>query len=129
MKKSILLIDDDEDELKIFTEALNDLNGQFECVLVQSAEAADALLKNFTPDYIFLDLNLPRIDGLACLAKIRQQVPIKHTPVFIYSNCITHDTHKEASVLGAAGCIQKPDSINSLGALLQKLLSPIATSR
>jgi CheY-like chemotaxis protein len=122
MKKCILLIDDDEDELKIFTEALHDLNDQFHCVLVQNAEAALHLLSNFIPDYIFLDFNMPRTDGLKCLASMGQKICLEKTPVFLYSNCITDQTQKKALELGAAGCIQKPDTIEALCLVLQKNL-------
>ena len=61
MEKCILLIDDDEDELKIFTEALHDIGGQFHCVLVQSSEAALHLLGSFVPDFIFIDLKKGRL--------------------------------------------------------------------
>jgi CheY-like chemotaxis protein len=66
MDRCILLIDDDPDELDIFSEALAEIEKSIVCIQARSARASMNLLKSLLPDYIFLDINMPEINGLKC---------------------------------------------------------------
>ena len=59
--KYILLIDDDADELEMFTDALNklDLPVSFFCEQVGTIDDALVFLNKIRPDFIFLDFNMP----------------------------------------------------------------------
>lgn len=61
MKKKILLIDDDRVFLKYFTRQLEDAGHEVQTV--EDGVSALEMLTDFTPDVIFLDLILPKIDG------------------------------------------------------------------
>ncbi len=64
MKKHILLIDDDVDELKIFNDALEELPGNFKCTYASNAYQAMDMLKFIHPHFIFIDYNLPAMNGI-----------------------------------------------------------------
>ena len=66
-QKIILLVDDDEDEHEIFLSALKNTGKEFHFVGADSCEKALTILKRLDPDYIFIDLNMPRTDGMICL--------------------------------------------------------------
>ncbi len=67
--KQILLVDDDEDELDIFKEALKNVSIPFNCLYAQNTETAIQILSDVVPDYMFVDFNMPRINGLQFMAR------------------------------------------------------------
>jgi CheY-like chemotaxis protein len=71
----VLLIDDDRDDFEIFSEALRKFDPEVKCEHSIDGEAAIGLLNSMTylPDYIFLDINMPRMDGKECLSKIKKR--------------------------------------------------------
>jgi DNA-binding response OmpR family regulator len=123
MLKHILLIDDDRDELEILNNALETAGIDSVCVWAPGAEQALQMLHNTTPDIIFLDLNMPRINGLACLQEIRKIKELINIPVILYSTSINDETRKRASETGASWCIQKKMSVMALAEDLSIILS------
>jgi CheY-like chemotaxis protein len=116
-QRTCLLIDDDLDDQEIFTLALQHVNKHFICISMASAH--DALihlntLENALPDYIFLDLNMPRMNGKEFLREIKTLDHIKGIPVIIYSTSSLANDIKESRELGAADFITKPFSMIEL---------------
>lgn len=86
--KTVFLIDDDDDDREIFEEALNSL--EFDVAYQEAADGLEALEKlknpNFKkPDIIFLDLNMPKMDGRQFLLEIKKCEEFRHIPIIIYS--------------------------------------------
>jgi CheY-like chemotaxis protein len=128
----ILLIDDDKDELSIFLDALTEMKHEdgFKCTYSASTEQALKLLKFFVPAYIFVDLNIPRMDGLDFLSAIKNDPSLKHTKIYLYSTKISEATRQTAILLGASGCIGKTNTIHGLSVELKTILTmPSATSQ
>jgi CheY-like chemotaxis protein len=123
MQKNILLIDDDIDELKIFTDAIKEVPGDFKCVFVTDTQEALDMLHSFIPDYIFVDFNIPKINGLDFLSAVKKTDKLKEVPVFLYSTYISKEMSKIAELLGAAGSIEKTFSIAMLASELKVLLT------
>jgi DNA-binding NtrC family response regulator len=122
MKKQILLIDDDRDELDLFVQALEEIPGSFYCSYAEAAEQAMRLLDQFQPDYIFIDYNLPRVNGVELLADIKKDKRLNDIPAFIYSTHVSPDMLNQALKAGAMGCIQKPKSIRMMSDVLRNVL-------
>lgn len=122
MKKHVLLIDDDEDELTIFIDALNKVNIPYKCTWARSGEQALKQLAYLTPDIIFLDLNMPCMDGLECLAAIKQQPHLNACPIILHSTTMTADCRDKGIRLGATACLSKADTDSKLTALLAELI-------
>jgi CheY-like chemotaxis protein len=123
MQKNILLIDDDIDELKIFTDAIKEVPGDFKCVFVTGTQEALDMLQSFVPHYIFVDFNIPKINGLDFLSSVKKSDRLKEVPVFLYSTSISNEMSKIAELLGAAGSIEKTFSIAMLASELKVLLT------
>jgi PAS domain S-box-containing protein len=70
MTTSILVIDDSEDDQRLYQRAFKDFEGSFSLVMVSSAEAGFALLADLKPDLILLDYNLPDLDGLGFVKRL-----------------------------------------------------------
>lgn len=123
MRKHILLVDDDEDEPEILSEALKKMPEPIDCYSVTSPEHALRVLNEFVPDFIFIDYNMPRMDGLAFISEIRSIKRLSNTPLVLYSNHLDSDVIKEAMALGARACIKKPPKISLLVEKLKELFT------
>jgi CheY-like chemotaxis protein len=77
MSKKILLIDDDEDEQWIFTEALKEISGSIKCLYAVTTAEGVELSKQSLPDYIFLDVNMPVLNGLNVLNSSKMTTGLK----------------------------------------------------
>ena len=115
MKKHILLIDDDKDELIIFMDALRKVphdNG-FKCTYADSGSQAMEMLKYLVPDYIFADFNMPAMNGMELLYYIKRKQNLKNTELCLYSGHINEETARKAAQIGVH-CIQKSGTIAGL---------------
>ena len=122
----VLIIDDDEDDRELFCEALGYVNKDIDCFHATDGEEALAFLNDPNgnlPDYIFLDLNMPRLNGKECLAEIKKRNNIKDIPVIIYSTSNNRHDKEETKLLGAADFLHKPNEFNLLIRELTQILS------
>jgi CheY-like chemotaxis protein len=130
-KLTCFLVDDDIDDIEIFALAMEDLGGDFTCVT--AADGIDAIQKlqgdeSFTPDFIFLDLNMPRMNGKQCLAEIKKIERLMSTPVIIYSTSSNSKDVDETLRMGATHFLTKPSSISTLTQELASLLQAPANN-
>jgi CheY-like chemotaxis protein len=123
MKKHFLLIDDDEDELEIFQSALRKMDSRDTCSYVKGCEEAIRLLKNFRPDYVFIDFNMPLADGLDCIRAIRDIPGMTEVPLFLYSTTIDPKTKQEALEIGAKECFKKPLRVSVLAETIRSVVT------
>ena len=127
-----LLIEDDIDDQEIFCMALQAVNDRIRCSIAQNGIDAVRRLKSetsFRPDHIFVDMNMPKMNGLECLKEIKQIEKLKDTRVIMYS---TSDDQKMINLCrqwGADEFIVKPPSLESLKVILSNLISNRETAR
>jgi len=124
--RTCLLIDDDVDDQEIFELALKSVNPSI--TFVTAADGVEAPKKlagpgTLQPDYIFLDLNMPRMNGKECLREIRKISRLKDTPVIIYSTSGEQRDKQETKALGADFYLEKQSSIHTLKTKLSDLLN------
>ena len=115
--KTCFLIDDDIDDQEIFTLVLKSVNPSITCITANDGiEAVSKLTseETFNPDYIFLDLNMPRMDGKECLREIKKIDRLKSTPVIIYSTSSAQHDISDTRALGASGYLEKQSSVTEL---------------
>jgi CheY-like chemotaxis protein len=113
---TVFLIDDDEDDRDIFQLAVEDSELRVSCVTSKSGYQALSMLSNNTvkPDVIFLDLNMPEMDGRECLSELKKHRDLSHIPVVIFSTSSDPRDISETRELGAVHFITKPSKINEL---------------
>lgn len=87
-------------------------------------EALELLTSKKTlPDIIFLDLNMPRMDGKQLLYELKHDAKFKNIPVFIYTTS-SHSRDIEETIQSGAACfITKPSSIHELKEMLSIILN------
>jgi CheY-like chemotaxis protein len=123
MKKptSFLLVDDDADDALLFKEILESFDVPVDFQYAQNGVEALHFLKKeryALPDVIFLDLNMPMMDGKECLSNIKSDERFKHLPVIIYTTSLQSSDIEETIQKGAACFIAKPTSVSDLKRIL-----------
>lgn len=122
---TILYADDDADDRAFFVEAFGDIDPSVSCVTACDGKRALDLLGEMErlPDYLFLDINMPVMDGRECLYEIKKSSRFKNIPVVIYST--TSDPEEIGSFYksGAALFIRKPDNVMKLYSALRIFLN------
>lgn len=120
-----LLIDDDLDDHEIFSMALEELKHAVELTSAYNAMQGLDMLRsgNVKPDFIFLDLNMPRINGKQCLSEIKNIESAGSIPVVIYSTSSEIKDLVEVQRLGAEAYIVKSSSIKDLVSALSDFFS------
>ncbi|WP_025741586.1 response regulator [Aquimarina pacifica] len=109
MSLNFLLIDDDEIERLKFARVLQKNNYPHSIVEAKNGEEAlEILAQKEQPDLIFLDLNMPKMNGLEFLRELKSNADLRYIPVIILSTSNNHQDLKEAYKIGAAGYIVKP---------------------
>jgi len=121
----VLLIDDDVDDCELFMIATEDLPFKVHCTSVLGCMEGIKYLNNTSPhpDYIFLDLNMPRIDGRECLSMLKSSIHTKEIPVVIFSTSTEHIDQVETLSLGACEFISKPSKISELTNTLENFFT------
>lgn len=115
--KKVMLIDDDEDDKLLFTEAVKVASPASEMICFDNAEAGIKFLtalNTLLPDIIFLDLNMPRLKGKEFLQKIRSLSFLNHIPVIIYTTSDVYKDKTDSLKYGANGFLTKPRNFHSL---------------
>ena len=122
--KSILLIDDDDDDKEIFLAALEKLNKPINCTAFNNANDALVTLEARAklPDIIFLDLNMPVMNGQQFLRELKKREALRNIPVIVVSTTSNADTILSTKALGANGFITKPSKFNELINVLASIL-------
>ncbi|KAA0992899.1 response regulator [Dyadobacter aurulentus] len=121
--RNILLIDDDEDDHEIFLSALENVSHPVNCVTLSNAVIAlEKLTRNeLKTDLIFLDLNMPLMNGQEFLAEIKSRPDLREIPVIVLSTSASQSTAQQSKDLGAADFITKPDSYDELVRILKTI--------
>lgn len=90
-------------------------------VSVQSHDGWDALekYKNLRPDIVFLDITMPKLNGIEALKKIRQHH--KDAKIVMMTSRGEEYIVKECIKLGAVGYILKPLSVTKVEETIQKV--------
>ncbi|MBK6263909.1 response regulator [Marivirga sp. S37H4] len=107
--QNLLLIDDDKEDQEIFLEALVKVSTVASCITMQDAAVALQKLSanDIFPDLIFLDLNMPGMNGEQFLLEIKRCEKLRKVPVIILSSS-SHLSNIQLSIdLGAGHFITK----------------------
>lgn len=119
------IVDDDADDRNLFIEAVKEVDATIECICANNGEQALALLtdpENLLPDFIFLDLRMPRIDGKKCLFEIKKNERLKHIPVVIFTTSRDVEESTVLKEMGAFHFISKPNNPDEIYYLISFVL-------
>ena len=108
----IILADDDEDDRMFFTDAFDELKINTKVqTFINGAELMNYLNEDtcILPNVLFLDLNMPKKNGIECLLEIKENERFKDIAIAIYSTSSSEEHIEETSVNGANIYIKKPN--------------------
>lgn len=122
----VALAEDDAEDREFFQEVIEQLPVNVELTLYKNGlELVNGLAANKEqmPDIVFLDLNMPIMNGITALEEIRKKEEFKKIPVIaIYSTSTSPKDQIETFNLGADAYISKPSDFKVLKTVLQKVL-------
>lgn len=122
MKKIFLLADDDVDDKELFQDALNEIDPSIKCYFANDGKEALDILVDDTKDrprIIFLDINMPGMDGWECLSILKSTAEYKDIPVIMYSTSSHRRDIDNALDNGAFCFFTKPNEYSELKDILE----------
>jgi CheY-like chemotaxis protein len=122
---TILCIDDDDDDTELFREAVSTVDSSCVCLTVSKAMDGLRILQNAIPDIIFLDINMPMVDGRETLRRIRAITELSNIPVYMLSTTMDEDELGSFRKVGATGCLSKPKTFMELCTMLHDVLGTL----
>jgi len=125
-----MLVDDDEDDRDFFLQALSGVLPGATCETASNGKIAlDKLLASpVRPDLLFLDLNMPLMNGRQLLLHVKNHEDLRTIPVVILSTSGDAHTVRETLALGAIEFITKPDVLQAWELSLRTLFDKIDTN-
>jgi CheY-like chemotaxis protein len=123
---TILLIDDDEDDRKLFFEATKEVDTEIKCVAAVNGQEALTYLNNAAnslPDFIFLDLRMPGLSGQQCLEAIKKDFRLASIPIIVYTTSRDVKESETMKRLGATHFMSKPVSPDDVYYMVSFVLS------
>lgn len=122
----IILADDDEDDRLFFTDAFSELKINTKVNTFNDGVALmDYLLdpESVLPHILFLDLNMPKKNGIECLHEIKNNERFNDIAIAIYSTSSSEDDIEETFVRGANIYIKKPNDFAGLKKILADVVA------
>lgn len=107
----VLIVEDDSLLVKMYSTKLKSLGA--EVVVAEDGETAVQLVQSAKPDFMLLDIMLPKLSGLDALKLIRQSAEGKALPVIVMSNLSNDKEKQEAEALQVKEYLVKADNTPS----------------
>ena len=127
----ILLVEDDDGHAKLIQRGLRKAGLINPIIRVSDGqEAMDYLHQEgefdkdeptVSPHIILLDINMPRLDGIEVLQRVKSDTRLKPLPVIMLTSTDTQEEIDRCYRLGCSGYVAKPVDISSLGEKLKRL--------
>jgi CheY-like chemotaxis protein len=122
---NVYIADDDTDDIEFFQAGLEDIDSSLS--LTYGKNGMELLRKLLypqlpVPDLIFLDINMPLMNGIECLREIKSHLHLKDIPIIIYSTTALNETVETAYELGANMYVEKPSDYTKLVNMLSSVM-------
>jgi CheY-like chemotaxis protein len=127
--KECLIIDDDIDDQEIFLMCVKKINKDINCTTMNNGVDAISMLQSnlqYIPNYVFIDVNMPKLNGIDCLRIIKNIPRLKYSKIFMYSTTSENATVEESMRLGADDFIVKPAKTTELKIKLSKIFEIVS---
>ncbi len=109
------MIENRENEIEFFTDALEESGLSFLCSNARNTEQAFKILKNSVPDAIFIDTSIARSEESGSIKKIKS---LQKIPVIFYSTVLNQKLQQAKAELNY---VQLPRSIHTMARILKNL--------
>lgn len=127
---TILLVDDDTDDQLYFKDALREVGTKVLCKIVNNgSEALNEMKVPPPPDLIFMDLNMPVMNGYECLVELKKESRFSNIPVVIFTTSKSAQDIQKSKELGASLYFTKPSNFRTLCHKLDEIVKLDFASR
>ena len=118
--QTILAVDDSRSMRALVKETLSEAGYD----VVQACDGVEALgiAQDRSFNLVLADINMPNMDGLTLLGKLRALDGFRFTPILMLTTEMSSDKKKEAKQIGATGWITKPFDPDKLLATIKKVI-------
>ena len=117
----VLVVEDNERNLKLVRDVLQ--YAGYEIIEASTGEEGVELAQSLSPDVILMDLQLPDIDGMEALRRIRKSPVTADVPVVAVTAFAMQDDRARVFDAGFDGYLEKPLSVRELPAQVQQFLT------
>jgi two-component system chemotaxis response regulator CheY len=120
MIKKVLVVDDSALIHQMYKMVLM----RYKCEIVDALngqDGLDKLAKNPDADLVLLDINMPLMNGLEFIKKVKEAGKYGQIPIIIVSTEGKEEDTERGLALGASGYVKKPFEPSKLHALIEKL--------
>ena len=127
IQHTIVLIDDDRDDLLLLHEVIKSLNGEYAVIEAENGEVGLLLINKLeqageAPCLIVLDLNMPRMDGKETFVELRKNHHLRNTPILIFSTS-SHTKDREFFEDKQSAYLVKPVRFHELLHAAQRMIN------
>ncbi len=104
--KKVLIVEDNELNLKLFTDLLR--AHAFEVMPLRDGREAFAQMRAFTPDLVIMDIQMPHVSGLDLIEAMQAEADLKPVPVLAVTAYAGKGDEERIMAAGARGYLSKP---------------------
>ncbi len=120
MPKKVLIVEDNELNMKLFSDLL-DAHG-FETEQTREGLKAISIAKEFRPDLILMDIQLPEVSGLEVTKWIKDDKSLSGIPIIAVTAFAMKGDEKRIRDGGCEAYISKPINVSSFLATIRKFI-------
>lgn len=124
--KKILVVDDEQDILKLIEKILSDAS--YQIILAKNGDEMFELLRKSKPDLILLDVMMPGINGYEICHLLKNNPDTAHIPVVMLTVLSGPQDASKGMSMGAEAYLAKPFDPDELGREIKRVLKDDASS-
>lgn len=120
-----MIADDDIDDQEMISDSFYDIDPQCKVEVVSNGQQAISRLENTglpLPCLVVLDLNMPILDGMETLTRIRLNPSFRNIPVVVFTTSNSKESRNQSLTLGAMDYIVKPNDYFGLMDVTTKMM-------
>jgi two-component system cell cycle response regulator DivK len=117
----IMVVEDNEMNLKLFNDLLKAQG--YEVIATQDGTIAVDMARDARPDLVLMDVNLPKISGLAIMALMKGDADLKEIPIVAVTACAMKGDEEKIRAAGCEDYVAKPISIPDFLRTVKKYLN------
>ena len=124
---TILIVEDNEKNMKLVRDILR--HRGYDTLEAATGEEGVRLAGEHRPDLVLMDIQLPDIDGIAALGRIRTDPALDRTPVLAISASVMPDEQQKVVASGFDAFITKPINLKAFQETVERFLAQGRTPR
>lgn len=120
MTKKVLIVEDNELNLKLFCDLLR-AHGYDACPVSDGRDAL-AMVRSFAPDLVIMDIQMPHVSGLDLIAVMKTDPALRAIPIMAVTAYAAHGDEERIRAAGAEAYVSKPISVMRFVRSVESLL-------